>query len=151
MYVYLKDGQHLRYISRVSLADGCYPCVHNVLHEHKELVEPAIWFKVLVLDSICIDCSKRMFYWTTGHIGKHDLRLWTTEYGDMEFYDYDDDFDELFLLARKLLTEKNAIADKDLAETQQERRDQNVHLMALNTNHCVQTRRLLGHSASHDG
>lgn len=71
MHVYLKDGHQRRWVRDVHLEDGFYPCIGNSLtHRSGEVVsrslEPAIWFKVLVLESVSVDCGRRIVSWSMG-------------------------------------------------------------------------------------
>ena len=57
-------------VSEVSLDDGCIPAIGNYQHQGQgenggESLEPAIWFKVLVIDSISINCAQRAVYWNS--------------------------------------------------------------------------------------
>ena len=65
MYVYFKDGSKRRWIADVHLKDGFCPCVGKSACSNNLRMEPAIWFKVLVLESISLDCGKRVVSWST--------------------------------------------------------------------------------------
>ena len=72
MHVHLKDGDQRRRIEDIQLKDGFYPCVggrERYLSDpsiSRTQMEPAIWFKVLVLESVSVDCNQRTVSWTTG-------------------------------------------------------------------------------------
>ena len=72
MHIYLKDGHQRRWVTDVHLQDGFCPCIGSSLtHQSREDVsqslEPAIWFKVLVLESVSVDCGRRIVSWSTGN------------------------------------------------------------------------------------
>lgn len=70
MHVYLKNGNQRRWLTDVHLKDGFCPCIgeqNNTLsYPQVARMEPAIWCKVLVLESVSIDCDKRIVSWSTG-------------------------------------------------------------------------------------
>ena len=70
MHIYLKDGHHRRWVTDVQLQEGCFPCIGNglTLKSCADVsgLEPAIWFKVLVLDSVSVDCARGIVSWSTG-------------------------------------------------------------------------------------
>ena len=64
LFIQVENTRHL--LTDVDLKDGFFPCIGD----HKQEVsvppmEPAIWCKVLVLDSVLIDCEERIIRWTT--------------------------------------------------------------------------------------
>jgi len=61
MYVYLKLGKDVRLIQDVYLHDGYLPMVGKVGGELQ--LEPAIWFKSFIVDSVLIDCDKKILKW----------------------------------------------------------------------------------------
>ncbi|XP_071941898.1 uncharacterized protein [Antedon mediterranea] len=73
MYVFIRqrgNGGEQQQLPVVSLVDGCIPqfLTSKSGHIHKLNVnglEPALWFKVLVLDAILIDCEFNLIQWTT--------------------------------------------------------------------------------------
>lgn len=70
MHVFLKDGSQRRWVTNIYLKDGFCPYVgdeENRLFSDKASLEPAIWGKVLVLESISIDCNQRVVRWSTGN------------------------------------------------------------------------------------
>jgi len=73
MYLYLKNNESERWLT-VQLVDGHIPRVAGLSGEDTLSVvdnfEPAIWFRVMVLQSINIDCSKRVACWTNGTLDK---------------------------------------------------------------------------------
>lgn len=124
MHIYLKDGNQRRWVRDVHLEDGFCPCIGNGLTRKacevvSRSLEPAIWFKVLVLESVSVDCGRRIVSWSTGgHSEDSDLcHNQRTFYMEGECYDYDADIDELFLLAMKIISpcgvgqEENGISE----------------------------------------
>ncbi|XP_078358799.1 uncharacterized protein LOC144643419 [Oculina patagonica] len=108
MHIYLKDGHQRRWVTDVHLQEGFSPCIGNGLTRKScadvSRLEPAIWFKVLVLESVSVDCGRRIVSWSTGsHCEDSDLSNQRTFYMEGECYDYDADIDELFLLAAKII------------------------------------------------
>jgi len=60
MYLYLRHNEHTKKVSNVSL-ERCYrPSVGTFLEER---IEPALWYKVLILDSMFVDCDRRNVSW----------------------------------------------------------------------------------------
>lgn len=59
MFVYLRLEKTVRRISNVTLQHCYKPSVGTFTEER---VEPALWFKVLVIDSILVDCELRTVY-----------------------------------------------------------------------------------------
>ena len=72
MHIYLKNGHQRRWVTDVHLQDGFCPCIGNGLtrkscdSDVSRSLEPAIWFKVLVLESVSVDCGRRIVSWSTG-------------------------------------------------------------------------------------
>ena len=77
MHVYLKDGHQRRWVTDVHLQNGFCPCIGNGLTRKScanvSRLEPAIWFKVLVLESVSVDCGGRIVSWSTGSHGEGQL------------------------------------------------------------------------------
>lgn len=108
MHVYLKDGNQRRWVTNVHLQEGFSPCIGNGAMKKScadvSRLEPAIWFKVLLLESVSVDCGRRIVSWSTGsHPEDADLPSQRTCYMEGECYDYDADIDELFHLAAKVI------------------------------------------------
>ncbi|KAK2145146.1 hypothetical protein LSH36_699g02004 [Paralvinella palmiformis] len=59
LYLY---GTFSKEVANITLKDGCLPCIGDQVSEQ---LEPALWFKVLVLDAISIDCNKKVILWHT--------------------------------------------------------------------------------------
>lgn len=59
MFVYLRLEKTVRRVSNVTLQHCYKPSVGTFTEER---VEPALWFKVLVIDSILVDCELRTVY-----------------------------------------------------------------------------------------
>ena len=70
MHIYLKDGHQRCWVRDVHLQDGFCPSINGLTHKSCKAVsrslEPAIWFKVLVLESVSVDCGRRIVSWSTG-------------------------------------------------------------------------------------
>jgi len=61
MNLYLKHGKKLSTVTSICLKDFHIPAVGTVEIDHT--VEPAIWFKSLIIDSMYIDCDSRNVFW----------------------------------------------------------------------------------------
>ena len=63
MHLYLKSGDSERWLT-VQLVDGHIPRIAGLSGDETlsviDNLEPAIWFKVMVLQSVTIDCDKRV-------------------------------------------------------------------------------------------
>ncbi|XP_065930416.1 uncharacterized protein MAL8P1.12-like [Magallana gigas] len=62
MNLYLRHGDSLELLSGVVLKDGYRPVVGDVGNDLQ--LEPAIWFKSLIIDAILIDCDRRHVRWS---------------------------------------------------------------------------------------
>ncbi|XP_065930415.1 putative leucine-rich repeat-containing protein DDB_G0290503 [Magallana gigas] len=62
MYLYLRHGDSLELLSGVVLKDWYRPVVGDVGNDLQ--LEPAIWFKSLIIDAILIDCDRRQVRWS---------------------------------------------------------------------------------------
>ena len=66
MHLYLKSGENERWLT-VQLADGNTPRIAGLSDGNTCSVtddfEPALWFKATVLESMTIDCDKRVACW----------------------------------------------------------------------------------------
>ena len=60
MYVYLRSGNLIKRFLDVELIDCVQPQVDGVSVTG---TDPIVWFKVLILDSILVDCDAREVYW----------------------------------------------------------------------------------------
>ena len=72
MYVYLSSDRLSTEVPGVTLVDGCTPMLGSQGAVSEEsgcprdiVLEPAAWFKVLVLDSISIDCRNNKISWSS--------------------------------------------------------------------------------------
>ena len=61
MNLYLKHGKKTSTVTSIYLKDFHIPAVGTVEIDHT--VEPAIWFKSLIIDSMKIDCDSRNVFW----------------------------------------------------------------------------------------
>ena len=70
MQLFIRSGDLYTEIPSVTLKDGYIPVVGdrknvNPNPDATVHIEPAIWFKVLALDSVSIDCTKRAIMWNS--------------------------------------------------------------------------------------
>lgn len=118
MHLYLKSGESERWLT-IQLVDGHIPRIAGLSSVDTLAVtdnlEPAIWCKVMVLQSITVDCDKRIACWRSGILDKDGEPITHWLSGEDSFYDWDDDVDELFNLANDLITE-NPLAERDEKE-----------------------------------
>lgn len=72
MHVYLQHGRQKRLLT-VDLVDGYTPFLAGYSESRQSRItdsmEPASWFKVMVIESISIDCEKNIVYWTVNSSG----------------------------------------------------------------------------------
>ncbi|XP_060065690.1 uncharacterized protein LOC132546011 [Ylistrum balloti] len=74
MYIYLKfDGKTL-VVPDVNLQDGYLPMVGKVGGDLK-FIEPGIWFKTLVVDSVLVDCDFKVLQWIKSNDSQCPLSL----------------------------------------------------------------------------
>ncbi|CAH1787552.1 unnamed protein product [Owenia fusiformis] len=131
MYLYLKgDGERIA-LSGIDLKDGCLPSIDGqgpgVSDKDGTPVrlEPAVWFKVLVLDNVCIDCNRRIVKWGTDELSgscsssviedtltSDDVERRVSTYRTSLFlggecYDYSSNPDELFDKAKLAIINNN--------------------------------------------
>ena len=128
MQLFIRSGDLYTEIPSVTLKDGYIP----VVGDRKNLspsadvtvhIEPAIWFKVLALDSVSIDCTKRAIMWNSDSAVNEDdngkrsskcssrltdsfqesdsplqkrKRISQSMYIGGEFYGFESELDELF-------------------------------------------------------
>lgn len=119
MYVYLKSGGVIRRFRDVELVDCTKPQVDGVSVEG---TDPAVWFKVLLLDSVLIDCDDREVYWNKDTVVEATDIHWAQDADlkvedvlpfyksqgklfDNGCYDFDVTVDELFDEARWIVSE----------------------------------------------
>lgn len=128
MYVYIINSQDkTKIVSSVTLQKGCIPVIDVIGDEISDSdlnlgdriqIEPAIWFKVLILDSVTLDCVKRCIRWSTEPLSvdgslsgeneenkQGDSQLLRTLFTEGECYDYESNLDELFDSILCLLSE----------------------------------------------
>lgn len=70
MYVYLRNDQEVKRVCNVVLEKCFRPSVGTFVEER---IEPALWYKVLVLDSVFVDCNHRNVYWNIEKSAEADL------------------------------------------------------------------------------
>lgn len=136
MYLYLSCHQLSTEVSEVTLADGCTPMLGSQTAVSDEsgrpveiVLEPAVWFKVLVLDSISIDCRNQKISWSSSvplphpelsqqslayvagchcnadmaKIDEQKKRLSESMYIGGECFGYENELDEVFDTVQELL------------------------------------------------
>jgi len=134
MHLYLKKGLDKQRWLIVQLVEGHAPCVVGLssdeTHTLTDNIEPAIWFKVMVVESVTIDCSNRHVQWTTGITDKVNSTMFG---GDSSCYDFDDDIDELFDLSDYLI-DKNPLAEPN--ENLRKERIYEYELKLFRLMHC---------------
>ncbi|XP_065677037.1 uncharacterized protein LOC100198077 isoform X1 [Hydra vulgaris] len=117
MHLFLKNGNQQRWLV-VNLDDGNIPMIVGLSNKETSTItinlEPAIWFKVMLLESVSIDCSTRVVSWTNGqHHKGNDAPATYSLFGNAaSCYDFDDDIDELFTIAIQLI-ENNPLLESD--------------------------------------
>lgn len=132
MYVYLKYGNSIKRFLDVDLVDSVYPQVGGVSVSG---TNPTVWFKVLILDSILVDCDEREVYWNKEPVVEATTIHWNKdedlEVGDvLPFYhnqgkmfedgcnDFVVEIEELFEIGRSIVDELDgkAIDHLDVSE-----------------------------------
>ena len=115
MHLYIRTSEFTKEITEVTLKDGCVPVIneHIPVPANSGKIEPAVWFKVLVLDSVSIDCVRRVIKWNTEDVGRprFDDTLYSGKrsrmsrqlYSEGECYDFESNLDELFDTAQSLV------------------------------------------------
>lgn len=63
MYIYFKLNGDVLVALDVNLRDGYLPMVGNVGGD-LQFIEPGIWFKTLIIDSVLVDCDLKVLRWT---------------------------------------------------------------------------------------
>ncbi|KAH3794039.1 hypothetical protein DPMN_147568 [Dreissena polymorpha] len=129
MFVYLRNEGQIVRVPSVTLKDCHRPSIGTY---NEERIEPALWYKVLILDSIYIDCDNRVIYWNCHRkeefITMHASPLFdltpgklSTYYHDKEkifrdgqLYDFDPNVDEMFETSRNISRDLNPdLIDKE--------------------------------------
>lgn len=139
MHLYILTSTVNIDVSEITLENGCLPVIHG--HQGFEdatkgfNIEPAIWFKVLVIDAISIDCTQRLISWSsvsgvavdfkgndsgieagtsycstdenqpTGDAGRLTRCITDSAFDCGECYSYDRDLDEVFDSVPTLVSE----------------------------------------------
>ena len=123
MHLYIWSSEFATEVADIKLADGCIPSIgaHHLSGEDEDVlpeVEPAVWFKVLVVDAVSVDCGKRAILWTCSNVPEKqqslqppaphysaDRRRCMSEsmYIAGECSGYQSDLDELFDSAQDML------------------------------------------------
>ena len=121
MHVYLLSDKFSAEIPEVVLSDGCVPMMGNQTAmsetagglEVPITLEPAVWYKVLVLDSLSIDCSKKAIFWnsatapfdgaTLAGRRKHGKRFSESVYVGGECFGDESELEDVFDVVETLL------------------------------------------------
>lgn len=130
MYVYLRYGKHIKRFQDVELVDCVEPQVDGITVEG---TDPAVWFKVLFMDSILVDYDDREVYWNKETVVEATDIHWTQD-DDLSVenvlpfyqnkgkmfnggcYDFDVCVDELFDTARLITDEAADTGDEKQEE-----------------------------------
>lgn len=139
MHLYILTSTVNIDVSEITLENGCLPVIsgHRGLEDATRgvYIEPAIWFKVLVIDAISIDCAQRRISWSsvsgvavdfkgndsgieaggsycssdennpTGDAGRLTRSITESAFDCGECYSYDRDLDEVFDSVPDLVSE----------------------------------------------
>ncbi len=133
MELFLRVGDIYMEIANLTLKKGFVPCVGD--QTMKEQVEPALWFKVAVLDSLSIDCNKRTVMWncdsalaplkdTLKYSGNspvsHDRckRISESMYIGGECSGVESDMDELFTSLQQLISQYECLPSNSRISTE---------------------------------
>lgn len=78
MHLYLRSADFTTEVPGIGLKDGCQPVIgsQSISTPGDELlpqIEPAIWFKVQVIDAVSIDCTKRAIQWNSATVFNNEL------------------------------------------------------------------------------
>ena len=151
MQLFIRSGDLYTEIPSVTLKDGYVPVVGdrknlNLSSDPVVHIEPAIWFKVLALDSVSIDCTKRAIMWNSDSAVNEDdsgkrnskcssrltdsfqesdsplqkrKRISQSMYIGGEFYGFESELDELFDTMQATLVDfaENSMNTEDFYET----------------------------------
>lgn len=132
MFVYLRSGHLIKRFIDVELIDCVEPQVDGVSVPG---TEPTGWFKVLILDSLLVDCDGREVYWNKEAVVEATNIHWTKdehlEVDDvLSFYvtqgkmfeggchDFVSDVDELFETGRSIVHELQHSVDEGLGDAE---------------------------------
>ena len=79
MHLYLKSGEDERWLT-VQLVEGNLPRIAGLSDDNTvstaEDFEPALWFKATVLESMTIDCDKRVACWRNLTADKQSIKFY---------------------------------------------------------------------------
>ena len=122
MRLYIRSSDFATEVPEITLLEGHIPAISNVTpacddaDENYPSMEPAVWFKVLVIDSVSIDCTKRAICWNStvnnyegneapgdGAAALRRNRLSESMFVGGEYFGYHNDIDELFDKTQQLL------------------------------------------------
>lgn len=99
MYLELRHGESLEYLYGVELKDGYCPVVEDVGNDLK--LDPAIWFKSLIIYGIVIDCDSHQVRWSRVGMESDDPAKEASVYE--EYDELDPQAQELFEATRQVL------------------------------------------------
>ena len=71
MHLYLRSADFTTEVPGIGLRDGCLPVIGTqpiTTPDNDLRVEPAVWFKVQVIDAVSIDCIKRAILWNSATV-----------------------------------------------------------------------------------
>ncbi|XP_019613655.1 PREDICTED: uncharacterized protein LOC109461710 [Branchiostoma belcheri] len=112
MFLELRDKDRTHCITDIWLKDGYLPQIDGEGPGLNFQLEPAVWFKVLLLETVRINCHQQVLRWVTyapkGSAPESAANGPKEIYGPGGFYDYDDDQDNLFDIAGQLLERDSA-------------------------------------------
>ncbi|KAH3794063.1 uncharacterized protein LOC127838846 [Dreissena polymorpha] len=129
MYLYLRSEGRIVRAPIVTLKDCLRPTVGQYVEAR---IEPALWYKVLILDSIFIDCDHRAIHCSCDSDENaralHSLEpaALTLEvvaeffsdkdytFGDGHFYDFDPNVDDLFETSRNIVIHLRCVDNEDM-------------------------------------
>ena len=131
MHLYIRSSAFSTEVPEICLLDGHIPAIGNLtpdLNSTDDMfptMEPAVWFKVSVIDSVSIDCTKRVIHWNSLFVNMEQIlvdvpptenggcnvelrrerqkRVSESMYVGGECYGYHNDLDELFDSTQQLL------------------------------------------------
>ncbi|XP_066305351.1 putative protein tag-278 isoform X1 [Branchiostoma lanceolatum] len=112
MFLELRDRDRTHCITDIWLRDGYLPQIDGEGPGLDFQLEPAVWFKVLLLETVKINCHQQVLRWVTyapSNCAPESAANGPKEiYGPGSCYDYDDDQDNLFDITGQLLERDSA-------------------------------------------
>lgn len=105
MYLELRHGESVEYLYGVELKDWYCPVVEDVGNDLK--LDPAIWFKSLIIYGIVIDCDIHQVRWSRVGMESDDPAKEASVYE--EYDELDPQAQELFEATRQVLISFHAV------------------------------------------